>query len=59
MPYILVLCNIFSVFLVPLAYVPGVPSVPQIDKLTSGYQVEWQPPRDNGQPILNYTLQFW
>nr|XP_022292756.1 proto-oncogene tyrosine-protein kinase ROS-like isoform X1 [Crassostrea virginica] len=40
------------------AYVPGVPSVPQIDKLTSGYQVEWQPPRDNGQPILNYTLQF-
>ncbi|XP_061176227.1 proto-oncogene tyrosine-protein kinase ROS-like isoform X2 [Saccostrea echinata] len=39
------------------ADVPGVPSIPIVNKLSPGYQVEWQAPRDNGEPILNYTLQ--
>uniref|UniRef100_A0A8W8J0U6 Tyrosine-protein kinase receptor n=1 Tax=Magallana gigas TaxID=29159 RepID=A0A8W8J0U6_MAGGI len=40
------------------AYVPGTPSIPKINKLNPGYQVEWQAPKDNGKPILNYTLQY-
>ncbi|XP_048766735.2 proto-oncogene tyrosine-protein kinase ROS-like isoform X2 [Ostrea edulis] len=40
------------------ADVPGTPTVPTVNKLSPGYQVEWLSPRDNGEPILNYTLQY-